>query len=239
MGELVVGDVLTCRRRRVILCRSRNGAIGSMLVYDLGLHDGGDTTHYLRDGSRVVAVDANPAMCAAAEEHFRDYIRTGQLTIINRGLAERRCRLEFWVCDEVSEWSSFDRDIASRNAVNHHAISVDCVPIMEIIDEFGVPDCMKIDIEGNDRICIAGLTNSAAPPYISLEMDHARGDEDIKGLAELGYSSFKVICQNNAWRQATTRNMWFYEWGPNHAVARRVRHWRFVLADRLHGRRLG
>jgi FkbM family methyltransferase len=211
----------------------------SMLVYDLGLHDGGDTAHYLRDGSRVVAIDANPAMCATAEERFRDYIRTGKLTIINRGLAEHKGRLEFWVCDEVSEWSSFDRGIASRNGVKHHAISVDCVPIMDIIDKFGVPDHMKIDIEGNDRICIAGLTNTAAPPYVSIEMDHARGDEDIKRLVELGYCSFKVICQNNAWRQATIRNMWLYELGPNHTIVRRVRHWRSVLANRLHGRRLG
>jgi FkbM family methyltransferase len=210
-----------------------------MLIYDIGLHDGGDTAHYLSEGSRVVAVDANPAMCAAAEEHFRDYIRTGQLTIINRGLAKHKGRLEFWVCEEVSEWSSFDRDIASRNGVKHHAISVDCVRIMDIIDEFGVPDYMKIDIEGSDRVCIASLTNTAAPPYISLEMDHARGDEDIQILTELGYCRFKVICQNNAWHQATTQNLWLYEWGPNHPIVCRIRHWRSVLTNRLHGRRLG
>ena len=48
----------------------------SALVYDIGLHNGGDTGHYLREGSRVVAVDANPVMCVAAEAHFRDYVRT-------------------------------------------------------------------------------------------------------------------------------------------------------------------
>jgi FkbM family methyltransferase len=186
----------------------------SALVYDIGLHDGADTAHYLREGSRVVAVDANPAMCAAAETHFRHNIHTGQLTIINRGLAEHKGQLEFWVCDDVSEWSSFHRDIASRNGAKHHATTVDCVPIMDIVDEFGVADYMKIDIEGNDRICIAGLTNAAAPPYISVEMDHARGDEDIQRLAELGYRGFKLICQNNSWHQVTTRNIWFYEWGP-------------------------
>jgi FkbM family methyltransferase len=211
----------------------------SALVYDIGLHDGADTAHYLREGSRVVAVDANPAMCAAAETHFRHNIHTGQLTIINRGLAEHKGQLEFWVCDDVSEWSSFHRDIASRNGAKHHAITVDCVPIMDIVDEFGVADYMKIDIEGNDRICIAGLTNAAAPPYISVEMDHARGDEDIQRLAELGYRGFKLICQNNSWHQVTTRNIWFYEWGPNHRIVRRVKRWKSAVANRLHGRRQG
>ena len=38
---------------------------------------------------------------------------------------------------------------ASRNGAKHHAITVDCVPIMDIVGEFGVADYMKIDIEGN------------------------------------------------------------------------------------------
>lgn len=211
----------------------------SALVYDLGLHDGRDTAQYLREGSRVVAVDANPAMCTAAEAHFREYIRTGQLTIINRGVAGHKGQLEFWVCDDVSEWSSFHRGIASRNGAKHHAIAVDCVPIMDIVGEFGVPDYMKIDIEGNDRICIAGLTNPSAPPYISIEMDHAQGDEDIQRLGELGYRGFKVICQNNPWRQVTTRNMWFYELGPHHFIVRRVTQLRSTAANRLHGRGVG
>jgi phosphopantothenate synthetase len=71
----------------------------SALVYDIGLHDGRDTAHYLREGSRVVAVDANPLMCAAAEAHFRDYIRNGQLTIINRGLAEHKGQLDEASCN--------------------------------------------------------------------------------------------------------------------------------------------
>jgi len=86
---------------------------------------------------------------------------------------------------------------------------------------------------------IAGLTNAAAPPYISTEMDYARDDEDIQRLAELGYRSFKVICQYNAWHQATTRNMWFYELGSDHFIAGRVTRWRLAMANRLHGRRLG
>jgi FkbM family methyltransferase len=88
----------------------------SALVYDIGLHDGRDTRYYLREGCRVVAVDANPVMCAAAEANFHDYIRTGQLNVINRGVADQKGQLEFWVCDDVSEWSSFHRMIrfASR-----------------------------------------------------------------------------------------------------------------------------
>jgi FkbM family methyltransferase len=211
----------------------------SALVYDIGLHDGRDTNHYLRQGCRVVAVDANPVMCAAAEANFRDCVRTGQLTVINRGVAEQKDQLEFWVCDDVSEWSSFHREIASRNGAKHHAIGVDCVPIGDIIDEFGVPDYMKIDIEGNDRICISGLTSATAPRYISIEMDHSCGDRDLQILTRLGYRRFKLICQNNSWHQVTTWNISFYRWQPDHFIIRRLRKLRAVPPKLLAGRKFG
>jgi FkbM family methyltransferase len=210
-----------------------------MLVYDIGLHDGQDTARYLREGCRVVAIDANPMLCAAAETLFRDAVRTGRLTVINRGLAERSGQLEFWVCDEVSAWSSFHRALASRDGAKHHAITVECATIMDIVDEFGIADYMKIDIEGNDRLCIAGLEKAAAPKYISIEMDLLRGDQDILRLAELGYRDFKVICQNNAWHQVTTQNIWFYRWGPGPPVIRQVRWLRAAAFRHWQGRRLG
>ena len=187
--------------------------IGSQrpFVYDIGLHDGRDTAHYLRQGCRVVAIDANPAMCAAAQAGFSDYIRTEQLTIINCGIADQKGQLNFWVCDDVTEWSSFHLAIASRNGSKHHAIAVECIPIMELIKQFGVADYMKIDIECNDRICIGDLTRAVAPKYISVEVDLEDGEQDIETLFALGYRQFKVICQSNSWNQVTARNMWAYQ----------------------------
>ena len=106
--------------------------------------------------------------------------------------------------------------LASRNGAKHHEIHVDCVPIGDIVDKFGVPDYMKIDIEGNDRICIAGLTSATAPRYISIEISHFGGEEDLQILTRLGYKGYKVICQNNSWHEVTLRNIGFYEWRPDH-----------------------
>ena len=185
------------------------------LVYDIGLHNGGDTRHYLKEGCRVIAIDANPAMCAAAAAEFRSYVDSHQLTILNCGIAEQVGKLEFWICDDVTEWSSFNRELASRNGSQHHNVQVDCIPIQEIIGRFGVPDYMKIDIEGSDMYCLKGLTKETAPRYISIEMYHQAGDLEIRSLHELGYRRFKIICQNNAWNQVTKNNLWFYSLGPN------------------------
>src|SRR5690348_14857053 len=40
------------------------------LIYDVGLCDGDDTAFYLAKGFRVVAVEANPALVAAAKQRF-------------------------------------------------------------------------------------------------------------------------------------------------------------------------
>ncbi len=38
------------------------------LIFDLGLHEGGDPRFYLDKGFRVVAVEANPQFCDAARQ---------------------------------------------------------------------------------------------------------------------------------------------------------------------------
>src|SRR5260370_40370532 len=53
------------------------------LVYDIGLHNGGDTRQYLKEGCRVIAIDANPAMCAAAVAEFQRHIDTKRLTVLS------------------------------------------------------------------------------------------------------------------------------------------------------------
>src|SRR5579859_2306948 len=192
------------------------------LVYDIGLHDGGDTRQYLKEGCRVIAVDANPAMCVAAARELEQEIEAGRLTILNRGIAERAGTARFWICDDVSEWSSFHRSIASRNGVTHHAIDVECVTIQEIIGQYGVPLYMKIDIEGNDKHCIAGLSTDMRPRYVSIEMDHEAGHREIRQLHSLGYRRFKIICQNNHWNQVTLSNLWFYRLGPESPFTTRL-----------------
>jgi FkbM family methyltransferase len=182
-----------------------------VLVYDLGLHDGGDTGHYLKEGCRVVAVDANPAMCSMAETRFRDFIQKGQLRILNCGIGENNSLLEFWICEDFSEWSSFNRAAASRNGAKHHSVMVRCIPVTTLIEEFGVPDYMKIDLEGCDWFCIRDINSHIAPKYISIEMDQSGEGGSIRRLLDLGYREFKVICQNNAWRQVTVQNIHFYD----------------------------
>src|SRR5262249_13256689 len=57
---------------------------------------------------------------------------------------------------------------------------------------YGTPFYMKIDIEGNDALCLRDLRGRELPKYISVE---AGGVDNLNALHELGYSRFKCISQ--------------------------------------------
>jgi FkbM family methyltransferase len=160
------------------------------LIYDVGLLDGADTAYYLFRGYRVVAVDANPLMIEAARVRFADEIQAKRLTLVNVGISEKFGEATFWISDQP-EWSSFNREVASRDGTGHHPISVPTMPFSELLAEYGVPHYLKVDIEGNDKLCVEALKGGTLPKYISVEMSGT----ELDLLWDTGYRRFKLVRQ--------------------------------------------
>ena len=114
------------------------------------------------------------------------------MLIENVAIANERGGRPFWLCDSHSEWSSFNRSIASREGSAHHQIMVPCVRFEELLEKHGVPYYLKIDIEGNDALCLDALRPKRVPTFISVEAgDTALLDQ----LHALGYTKFKCVSQ--------------------------------------------
>ena len=181
----------------------------SELVFDIGMHNGDDTAYYLARGYRVVAVEANPSMCATARERFAQEISAGQLTVRNIGIAETPGEMDFWISSQT-EWSSFHAENATRGGAQATSIKVETMPFQQLIEEDGPPFFVKIDIEMNDSLCLRGLAaTEARPDYLSFE-SNVHADVDIKLLESLGYRSFKCVRQNDL-RAITPRNVVYQE----------------------------
>jgi FkbM family methyltransferase len=175
------------------------------LVFDMGLHNGDDTAYYLARGYHVVAVEANPDSCMAAEERFAAQIAEGRLKILNVGIAKHTGELTFWV-SERSEWSSFDKANATRVGVGASPIVVPTIQFSDLLNEYGQPFYVKIDIEGSDTDCIQDLERCRSlPTNISFE-GHKEVADDIQLLAKLDYIRFKFVRQND-WHEITPENM--------------------------------
>ena len=162
------------------------------LIYDVGMNNGDDTAYYLHCGYRVVAVEANPTLADQARRRFRRELASGALTLLNVGVAEEPGDAAFWVCETHSDWSSFHRTVASRDGSPHHAVTVPCRTFRSVLEEFGTPYYLKVDIEGNDGLCLRDLAPGRLPKYTSVE---ASDLGLLFRLRDLGYTRFQCISQ--------------------------------------------
>jgi FkbM family methyltransferase len=163
------------------------------LIFDLGMHIGQDTEFYLKKGFRVVALEANPMLTDMGAIRFRSEIKLGRLTVVNLGVGSHSGVFPFFVNQSLSEWSSFDPEIASRGHPVEEVL-VETVTMRELFGVFGVPYYLKVDIEAYDGIAISGLEGlSPLPTYVSVENG---GAELFEALVSLGYADFKFINQS-------------------------------------------
>jgi FkbM family methyltransferase len=163
------------------------------LIFDVGVANGNDSAYYLHKGYRVVGVEANPLQLPALRERFETEIREGRYHLVPIAIAEVEGEAEFWICDDEPEWSSFDRSIASYKGSRHHSVRVQTCPFRSVLEQFGTPFYCKIDIEGNDDLCVSDLAGPQRPPFVSIELDS--GEPQIRLLERQGYTRFKIISQ--------------------------------------------
>jgi len=178
------------------------------LIMDVGMHLGYDTQFYLDKGFSVVGIEANPNLVEENRRKFERYITSGALVIVPCAIAEAECRVPFYIFPEKSDWGTADRDFATRNAsrgTRHTTIEVPSVTFASLLERYGVPYYLKIDIEGSDVLCLRPLHRfSERPKYISLEMpllSFEKALEALSHLVVLGYRRFKVVNQTLNYRQ--------------------------------------
>lgn len=177
------------------------------LIYDVGLHLGEDTEFYLKKGFGVVAIEANPVVATKTADRLKAYVDAGQLTIVNKAIARDEGPITFFVSD-LSIWSTTDPKVAERNArlgSVTREITVPGVSLDRLLEEYGVPYYMKIDIEGADILCLEGLLTSAdRPQYVSLESSKTSFEDLVHEfclLQSLGYRKYKIVAQHRIGEQ--------------------------------------
>jgi FkbM family methyltransferase len=159
------------------------------------MNNGADTAAYLAAGCRVVAVEADPQMADRARVRFAAEIAAGVLTVVDRGVSRTDGEeQEFWVSDRSPLLSSFSRAAAERYG-SSHPITIRTITIGELLRLHGVPDYLKIDIEGYDEIVLEQLAReSARPRFISVE---GYGMKSLDDLLALGYREFQWVPQRH------------------------------------------
>jgi FkbM family methyltransferase len=175
------------------------------LIFDVGCHRGEDSRFYLQKGFRVVAVEANPALCDELRDTFFREATIGQFVLVEKAIAEVSGEIEFFVNSAHSIWGTIRPEIAERDSTNFSRIVVPSVTFGSLLQSYGVPRYLKIDIEGADMLCLESLLSEPdRPDFVSFETDRktiAALRCELSLLTRLGYRRFQLVDQKTVQKQ--------------------------------------
>ena len=164
------------------------------MIFDIGMHIGQDTKYYLELGYKVIAIEANPELIKSAEILFSKHIKENRLILLNVGISNKNGIMPFYRNLDKSEWSSFDKEIGTRNNSEFEIINIECLTTDSLFTKFGIPHYLKIDIEGFDYYCLNDIDSKNKPKFVSCEASDITWF-DI--LYEKGYTKFKLLSQGD------------------------------------------
>lgn len=163
------------------------------IIYDFGSNNGDDLPYYLKKADVVVAVEANPVLCEMIERRFADEIRASRLFVENCVLVEDGVSgdVDFYLCRSYHILSQFPEPEPTARA-DFEKVLLPSRTAREIIEQYGEPYYIKVDIEHYDDVILRSLfRNSIFPSFISAESHSA---EVFASLLALGrYKAFKLV----------------------------------------------
>jgi FkbM family methyltransferase len=161
------------------------------VIYDVGSNNGDDIPYYLKKAGRVVAVEANPVLCAGIRDRFATEIASGALILVEgAAIADAEDRdVIFGVhtSNAVLSSLSFDDDPSHFKQLTVRGYS-----LAGLITRHGAPIYVKIDVEGLDYPLVKSLFDHGIfPRYISAEAHEPLVAALL--MAQPCYTAFNIV----------------------------------------------
>jgi FkbM family methyltransferase len=155
------------------------------LVFDIGANAGEYTQMFVSLGARVVSVEPNPQLTAFLKR-IRPFDR---VKVEALAVGSARGSSELYLCDHnvLSTLSRDWVDVAEKSERFsgikwNQKVTVPVVTLDELIEKYGRPRFIKIDVEGYENDALAGL--SRVSPFLSFEVNSEFPDAAIKCLRQ-------------------------------------------------------
>jgi FkbM family methyltransferase len=169
------------------------------LAFDIGASIGENTELLALAGARVVAVEPLEE-CAAV------ILASSDVHVVRRAVGATRGTLELMVSEHSLDVSTASQDWVGALTADGFRLGpygerrrVEMCTLDDLIEEFGSPDFVKIDVEGFELEVLAGLSRPV--PALSLETHACLGDAAaarVWRLVEIGFSAFAVSENHSA-----------------------------------------
>jgi FkbM family methyltransferase len=188
------------------------GCSRGMLIFDVGAHRGQRTAVFLQLGARVIAIEPDAANQRLLAKRYHDRVRENTVTLVGKAVSDADTVATMWVHAPGSGLNSLsqkwvnvlggdDRRFGSRVEFPGRQ-QVETTTLESLMNSFGTPHYIKIDVEGHEPSVLRGLKRPV--PFLSFEVNlpefMPEGLEciDILGrLAERGRFNWSADCQGN------------------------------------------
>jgi len=179
----------------LIFIFSNNKVNNKKIIYDVGANNGDDIEYYLKKSDLVIAIEANPKLCEIIQDRFKTEIENKKLIVENCvvTILDEETEVPFYINRNNHVLSQYPKPL---NIDEFDEISLPAKNIINIVNKYGEPFYIKIDVEHYDqKILKKLLENKIIPTYISAE---AHNVEIFPSLVVLGnYNSFKIVDGNS------------------------------------------
>lgn len=162
------------------------------VIYDLGANSGSDIPYYLLRADKVVAVEANPALCNKIKQEFSKEISEERLVVVASVITtskERSDAVKFYLHKRNHVLSQFPKP---ENFQDFDEVSLPTTSLKKLFDQYGKPYYLKIDIENYDKEILRELfTLDVVPTYLSAESLESAVIAEIITAGK--YTGFKLV----------------------------------------------
>jgi FkbM family methyltransferase len=182
-------------------------------IFDIGANQGYKTDIFLRLGAKVVAVDPDEFNQNALTESFLKYrLVPRPVQIVGKAVSDSNANATMWVDTPGSakntlnaKWVESLREDETRFG---HRLgfgstrNVKTITSEELIERYGVPFFIKIDVEGHELAVLRGLKQPV--PYLSFEvnlpefaLDGLQCIDRLHQVAATGEFNYARDCQSD------------------------------------------
>lgn len=162
------------------------------IIYDFGANNGDDIPYYLSRADRIVAVEADPQLCAVMRRRFQPEIAAERVFVMNYALSvDGSAEVPFYLHKTQHVGNQLPQP-ADQDLHNYRRVILPAVLPRSIVWGHGEPYYIKIDLEHYDQEVLRHLfANDIVPPFISAESHSLEVFCLLVGLGR--YRGFKLV----------------------------------------------
>lgn len=152
------------RRKRLFSSLIKSGE----LCFDVGANVGNRVEPLLQIGAKVLAVEPQKSCYKTLHRKFGN-----RIILIKKGLSDQEGVKKFYISDASvlstysEEWITMGKKDRFKEHKWHKAVETEMTTLDKLIQQYGIPAFIKIDVEGYELEVLKGL--SSPIKYISFE----------------------------------------------------------------------